>query len=122
MPEGPEAMLNAAYIKHQFYGYNLLSIESNTKTKRELPNSSIIENCYSYGKIIIIVTKDYYVHIHLGITGWLVDGPEPPRIYKYSLSFSTNKEIRKLFLQDRRRFSSISIFSNEEHLQKIGGN
>ena len=70
-------------------------------------------NVYSFGKIIIIETKDYFVHVHFGITGWLVRSK--PRIYKYILHFGNYK----FYLQDRRRFSSIKILNEDSHNNEI---
>ena len=113
MPEGPEAYIMSKFIEKNSLNKLFFSITSNTKTKVDLPKESKVINCNSHGKVIFIKTEDYYVHIHLGITGWLV--PKKPRIYKYILHF----EGKDLYLQDRRRFSSIKILSEENHYKEI---
>lgn len=112
MPEGPEVYITAKRFEKHFLNKNILSITSNTKTKVDVPFESKLIKSYSYGKVIILKTEGYYIHIHLGISGWFVF--EKPRIYKYILNFS-NKSI---YLQDRRRFSSIKIFMNKEEHDK----
>ena len=129
MPEGPEALINAHYIKKRFKGWTFSNIESNTKTKRTLPSTKrssdglVVIDAYSYGKIIIIQVMSHYVHIHLGITGWIV--PKKPRIYKYGLSFSKETKegvvSKTVYIEDRRRFSSINIYSKADHLTAISG-
>lgn len=117
MPEGPEILISSAFLKQFVKGKNFTKITSNTKTKRNLPKKSKVINIYSYGKLIIIQTKDYFVHVHFGITGWLVR--KKPRIYKYILHFGNYK----FYLQDTRRFSSIKILNEENHnlqLNKLG--
>ena len=117
MPEGPEILISSAFLKQFVKGKNFTKITSNTKSKRELPKKSKVINVYSYGKLIIIKTVDYYVHIHFGITGWLVRNK--PRIYKYILHFGNYK----FYLQDTRRFSSIKILNEERHnsdINKLG--
>ena len=117
MPEGPEILISSAFLKQFVKGKNFTKITSNTKTKRELPKKSKVINVYSYGKVIIIQTIDYFVHVHFGITGWLVRSK--PRIYKYILHFGNYK----FYLQDTRRFSSIKILNEEKHndeLNKLG--
>ena len=117
MPEGPEILISSAFLNQFVKGKNFTKITSNTKTKRELPKKSKVINVYSYGKVIIIQTVDYFVHVHFGITGWLVR--KKPRIYKYILHFGNYK----FYLQDTRRFSSIKILNEEKHndeLNKLG--
>lgn len=119
MPEGPEAYIMSKFIEKNSLNKLFTSITSNTKSKVDLPKESKVIYCNAHGKVIYIKTEDYYVHIHLGITGWLV--LKKPRIYKYILHF----EGKNLYLQDRRRFSSIKIFNEENHkkeLNKLGIN
>ena len=111
MPEGPEVNINAAFLKSKFINKNFTKIISNTKSIRELPNVSKVVDVFSDGKFIIIQTKDYYVYVHFGITGWFTQ--DKPRIYKYILQFENSK----IYLQDRRRFSSIKIMNEKEHLK-----
>ncbi len=114
MPEGPEVLILTNYLKKNILGKKFTEIISNTKTKRELPKPSKVIDVDCYGKLIHIKTEDYYVHIHLGITGWFIK--KQPKIYKYVILFGKSK----FYLQDRRRFSSINIFSNEtDHLNNI---
>ena len=111
MPEGPEVNINAAFLKSKFINKNFTKIISNTKSIRELPNVSKVVDIFSDGKFIIIQTKDYYVYVHFGITGWFTQ--DKPRIYKYILQFGNSK----IYLQDRRRFSSIKIMNEKEHIK-----
>lgn len=113
MPESPEAYILSKYIEKLFLNKKITGITSNTKTKVDIPIESEIIECNSYGKIIIIVTKDFYMHIHLGITGWFV--PKKPRIFKYIFHFSK----KDIYLQDTRRFSSIKILNRDEHLNHL---
>ena len=113
MPEGPEILVNASFLKKNIKGLNFTKITSNTKSVRNLPKRSKVLDVTSYGKIIIIITKDYYVHVHFGITGWILE--EKPRIYKYILHFGH----QNFYLQDRRRFSSIAILNKKEHCKII---
>jgi formamidopyrimidine-DNA glycosylase len=113
MPEGPEALISSSYLYSIAKGKNFTRITSNTKSTRDLPKKSKILNIYSYGKVIIVKTEDYYVHIHLGMRGWFV--PKKPKIYKYILHFGNSK----IYLQDTRRFSSIKILNEEQHLENL---
>lgn len=113
MPEGPEILISSAYLKKSVKGKNFTSITSNTKSIRNLPKKSKVIDVTSYGKVIIIKTEDYYVHVHFGITGWFVRNK--PRIFKYILHFGNSK----FYIQDRRRFSSIKILNEEQHNYEI---
>ena len=113
MPEGPEVYISAAYLNKKVRNLNFTKIYSNTKSVVHLPKISKIVDITSYGKLIIIKTNDYYVHIHFGITGWLVN--KKPKIYKYILYF----EDKVFYLQDRRRFSYIKIRDYNLHVKEI---
>lgn len=113
MPEGPEAYIMSKFIEKNSKNKLFTSITSNTKSKVDLPIPSKVINCNAHGKVIYIQTEDYFVHIHLGITGWFVQ--KKPRIYKYVIHF----EEKDLYLQDRRRFSSMKILNKKEHEEEI---
>lgn len=125
MPEGPEAFYLANFLKSKILNKNFTKIISNTKTIRNIPSKSKVIDVLSKGKKIWIETTKYYVHLHMGISGWLVE--EKPKIYKYVLEFGKFK----LWLKDRRRFSKIDIFKknkdgisseHEKELNSIGIN
>lgn len=113
MPEGPEIYINSKFIYKYFINKFIINITSNTKSIVNIPKKSRIINVFSHGKIIIIQTIDFYIHIHFGITGWFV--LNKPKIYKYILHFS-NKDV---YLQDTRKFSSINILNQKENIEKI---
>jgi formamidopyrimidine-DNA glycosylase len=110
MPEGPELYSISAFLNKKLKDSIFMNIESNTKSVVKLPKKSKIKKIYSYGKYCIIECYDYYVIIHLGLTGWFVFNK--PKIYKYILEF--NNQI--IYLQDTRRFSSIKILNNNNEL------
>lgn len=117
MPEGPEIFYLSQMLNKLVKNKRLNKITSNTKTTRKLPNSSEVVEVKSKGKIMWIKTKSYYVHLHMGISGWLVT--EKPKIYKYILHFSG----KDVYLKDQRRFSRIDIFNEKQHneqLEKLG--
>lgn len=113
MPEGPEIYYLKSLLKKKLLGKYFLKIISNTKTIRNLPQKSKIIDIDSKGKLLWIKTKKYYVHLHMGLTGWIVE--EKPKIYKYSFIFN-NEE---LYLKDQRRFSSVNILNEKLHKEKI---
>ena len=110
MPEGPELYFLSEELKNTLKNQSFEKIISNTKSVVILPKKSKIIDIYSYGKNLIIKTKDYSILIHLGITGWLQ--VEKPKIIKYILEFSKTT----YYLNDRRRFSKLMVFQNDEEL------
>ncbi|MBA43044.1 MAG: hypothetical protein CMF62_03430 [Magnetococcales bacterium] len=118
MPEGPEIKYLELMTRKKILGKVFTNITSNTKTIRDIPSKSKVIDTGSKGKIMWIETAKYYVHLHMGLSGWIVE--EEPRIYKYILHFGK----KKLWIQDQRRFSSVNIFkTNKEHndaLEKTG--
>lgn len=113
MPEGPEIYYLATYLKSKILKKTFTCIVSNTKTERDLPKKSVVVDVQSKGKIVWIKTKDYYVHLHMGISGWLVE--DKPKIYKYVLEFGD----LKIYLKDQRRFSSVDIFNEKQHKKSL---
>jgi len=73
-------------------------------------------------KNIKLVKDSIFIHIHYGITGWLVD-KEPEKYLKYKLCFKKDKKEKCLFMKDKRRFSKIQFLTREEHeieINKLG--
>tara|TARA_R100001163_G_C5023324_1_gene165553 strand:+ start:271 stop:1050 length:780 start_codon:yes stop_codon:yes gene_type:complete len=118
MPEGPEAKYLELLIRKFALNKKLKNIVSNTKTTKQIPSSSKVVDTGSRGKIFWLKTKSYWVHLHMGLTGWLVF--DEPKIYKYVLEFENGN----IWLKDQRRFSRVDIFETEEDhnkaLEKIG--
>ena len=113
MPEGPEIYITAQFLKANIVNKYFNDIYSNSKNKVVLPLKSKVIDVFSYGKFAIIKTNDYYVTIHLGLTGWIVKNK--PKIYKYVFYFDDII----LYLNDTRRFSSIKIYNEIELKKKI---
>ena len=123
MPEGPEAKYLELMMRQEVLGMKFNKITSNTKTTKNIPSAAKIIDTGSKGKILWLKTKKYWVHLHMGLTGWLVF--DKPRIYKYILHFrDQDGEKFDVYLADRRRFSRIDIFTTDKThknaLNKIG--
>jgi len=112
MPEGPEVLIHERFLRKKIIGKKLNKIISNTKRYVILPNPSIVVDTGSKGKVFWIRTKSYYLHIHLGLSGWFVD--DKPEIFKYALVVGD----KRYYLRDRRRFSKIKIFNTEKDHKK----
>lgn len=127
MPEGPEILYSATYFNSKLQGVKLTNIVVNSDKKitipKDLSKGYKVVDVSSKGKLLFFKlkykTSIYYLHIHYGLTGWLVfDKPE--KNIKYEFVFNNN-EI--LYMEDVRRFSSISFCNQEEHddiLDKLG--
>lgn len=113
MPEGPEIFYLSQVLKNKVLNKKIIKITSNTKTIRDLPNESKILKIGCKGKLLWIQTESYFIHLHMGISGWLVT--EQPKIFKYILHF----ENIDFYLKDQRRFSKVDIYNEEEHNKKL---
>jgi formamidopyrimidine-DNA glycosylase len=110
MPEAPEIFYLKEKIKKQIKNHFFEKIVSNTKSVVNLPSKSKIIDIDCKGKLLWIITENYYVHIHMMISGWIVE--DKPKICKYELIFDNIT----LYIDDRRRFSKIKIIKTKlEH-------
>lgn len=121
MPEGPEIKYIAELCKKELIGYKLINIISNSKSVIKLPKKSNIINVISKGKLLVLICKDYFFHIHFGLTGWLVFNE--PKYPKYELQFKKNNNIITAYIDDMRRFSKLAIYDETKHnkvINKLG--
>lgn len=109
MPEGPEL---------KYFNILLQKITNNKITKIESYNKKNVKNITgkilnvdSKGKLLWLELKDNYIHIHLGLTGWLYIDDEPTH-KKYMIQ--TNEH--KIYLDN---LATLKILNKEEHLNKI---
>ena len=123
MPEGPEIKYLAEFCKKKLKDYELINIKSHTQTEIKIPTKSKVIDVISKGKLLVIVLKDYYFHIHFGLTGLLVfDNPEYPR---YEIEFENKNKDDKLiaYIDDSRKLSKLKILNKEQHdteFEKLG--
>lgn len=115
MPEAPEVFYLKEMLKTKIKNHDFVSIISNTDSKVNLPKQSKVINCDSKGKLFWIQTEDYYVHIHMMISGWLVF--EKPKICKYDFVFDN----MIIYVDDVRRLSKVYIVNSEKEHEKIIG-
>lgn len=113
MPEAPEIFYLKELLKTKILEHKITEIISNTQSEVELPKESKVIDCDCKGKLLWIQTKDYYIHLHMMISGWLVF--EKPKIYKYEFVFDN----MTIYMDDTRRFSKVSIVETEDNHNKI---
>lgn len=114
MPESPEIRFLKEKIYKKVMNKTLTNIVALSKRKVPLPKSSKILNIGTKGKLMFFECKDYYVHIQFGLSGWMM--LEEGDYTKYILEFNDST---KIYLDDSRKFSKISIFNKKKHLQKL---
>lgn len=126
MPEGPEILFFAVYLKNKFKNGILKDIYSFTdkpvKIPKDLGKPKIVD-IKSKGKLFWFILKTpsdkiYYMHVHYGITGWIMF-KEPEKNVKFQFVIEKNDKLYNLYLEDKRRFSKVGIYNEEEHVQKI---
>ncbi len=121
MPEGPEIKYISEVCKTYLLNYSIIDIISNSKTVLKLPSKSKLIDVQSKGKLLILIFKDYYFHIHFGLTGWITF--ENPSYPKYELTFKKGDDILTVYIDDSRRFSKLKFLNENKHdivLRKLG--
>lgn len=142
MPEGPEILYSSIVIRKLIKKYTFSDITSfsdkevvvpkqlKDAIKKNISGKIIDVNCK--GKLLWIelentddsVDKEnMFIHIHYGLTGWLVD-TEPDNYIKYKLTFTKKVKGKKdkqktLFMKDKRRFSKIQFMTKKDHDKEI---
>jgi len=130
MPEGPEITYFSVFLKKKLLNYKFAEIKSYTDKPIIVPKEwdGLIIDVGNKGKLLWLYISgnksNYYMHIHFGITGWLTfDKPESNIKFEFILSNQkTNKELT-LYMEDKRRFSKINIYTQEQHdkiINKLG--
>jgi formamidopyrimidine-DNA glycosylase len=117
MPEGPEIKYISELCKKELIGYKLFNIISNSKSVVKLPKESKVIDVMSKGKLLVLICKDFYFHIHFGLTGWLVFND--PKYPKYELQFKKDNKIITAYIDDMRRFSKLAIYDETKHNKAI---
>jgi len=129
MPEGPEILYWSVLLKKKLaLKYKFDEIKSFTDKPIVVPKDweGNVLDTGSKGKLLWLVVsstdkdKKYYMHIHYGITGWLTfEKPESYVKFEFILSnLKTSKQIN-LYMEDKRRFSKIAIYTEQQHIKII---
>lgn len=122
MPEGPEIKFIGELCRKKLLNSKLIDIISNSKDKVKLPQISKLVDIQTKGKLLILIFKDFYFHIHFGLTGWLTF--ERDQYPKYELTFKLYNKIMYVYIDDMRRFSKLKIYTNksahEKNINKLG--
>jgi formamidopyrimidine-DNA glycosylase len=123
MPEGPDILCITIYLREKFSG-GRIEIETEPKINEKIKNGTITE-ISSKGKVFYFrIVKDkitYYMHLHLGLAGWVVF--EKPEYSKYDFTITKNETINKIYIEDKIRLSSIKLYNEKEHnkiLEELG--
>ncbi len=116
MPEGPEIKYIAEVCKTYLINYKLVKSVG-------LPQKSKLIDVKSRGKLLVLVFKDYFLHIHFGLTGWIVFDRDESKYPKYELTFKKKDKELKIYIDDLRKFSKIKFLNRKQHkktLEKLG--
>jgi len=134
MPESPEILYFTVLLNKLITNKKIEKIIFNTDKPAIIPNDfeGIIKEIDCKGKLMWFVcssnsnNKNYYLHIHFGITGW-IEFIKPPKNIKYEIIINNNNNNNNnkiiLYMEDRRRFSKIAIYDEEKHksiINKLG--
>ena len=114
MPEGPEIKYNSIWLNKELKGNKILDIKALSKKRVYIPKKSTIVSVLSKGKLLFIETKDYFVHIHFGITGWIYLDEEPDYT-KYIITTDKNT----VYIDSMRKFTKLKIYTKKTHESKL---
>ena len=129
MPEGPEILFFSIFLKQKFIGGIVKYLKSHPDNDLNIPedlNGEIVD-VSSKGKVLwfkmksVELNKYYYMHIHLGISGWIMF--KEAKYIKYSFTITKSDKKQNIFIEDKTRLSNISIYNEEEHdkiINKLG--
>lgn len=109
MPEGPELKYINLLLQNVINN-NIIDIKTYNKPSVEKITGKIL-NVETKGKLTWLELNNKYIHIHLGLTGWLYIDDEPDN-KKYMIK--TNKF--KIYLDN---LATLCILNKEEHIKKI---
>lgn len=109
MPEGPELKYINLLLQNVINN-NIIDIKTYNKPSVEKITGKIL-NVETKGKLTWLELNNIYIHIHLGLTGWLYIDDEPDN-KKYMIK--TNKF--KIYLDN---LATLCILNKEEHIKKI---
>ncbi len=122
MPEGPEILCITTCLKDKFIGGK---IKLGQDITNELSENNEIIDISCKGKLLFIKIKSdnnfYYLHIHLGLTGWVIF--KNPKNVKYGFIINKNNKDYNIFIEDKTRLSKLEIHNEEEHnkiINKLG--
>lgn len=129
MPEGPEILYWSVLLKKKLaLKYKFNKIISYTDKPIIIPKDwkGEILDVGSKGKLLWLIVssndneKKYYMHIHYGITGWLqFEKPLSYIKFEFNLLNLKNSKQINLYMEDKRRFSKITIYNEQQHLKII---
>lgn len=117
MPEGPELRYLSELLKKEIQNKTLTKITALSKRRVYIPKSSRVLEIGTKGKLLWIRTRDYYIHMHLYLTGWIY--LEEPEYTKYILEFGNTK----IYIDSMRKFTRLKVLKQAAHkrvLDKLG--
>lgn len=122
MPELPEVETIKRQLSDSVISKTIkYSFSSGKKLRREIPELSILENqkitnIFRRNKYLILETSNFWIVIHLGMTGKLIVEKDK-HIKKHTHFILILSENTYLSYEDARRFGSLDIFNKVDYLK-----
>lgn len=122
MPELPEVETVKRQLSLTIISKTIVSFfSSGKKLRREIPDLSVlkgqkINNVFRRNKYLILETSNFWIVIHLGMTGKLIVEKDK-EIKKHTHFILFLSENTYLSYEDARRFGSLDIFNKADYLQ-----
>lgn len=120
MPELPEVEIIKKQLSDIVLNKKIISIEKSNLNLhgKPIPNLNYLKNesfihIYRRNKYLILETKNYYLVIHLGMTGQLIYEKKLPEKQKH-IHVIFNFLDSVLYYVDIRRFGTVNLFSKQD--------
>ena len=125
MPEGPELLFWSIFLKKKFIKGKIQNMKFNITNDIVIPENfdGEIVDVLQKGKLLWFKVKSngnnshYYVHLHLGITGWIMF--KDAKNVKYSFEIKLSNKIFNIYIEDKTKLSEMEILDEEEHIKSI---
>lgn len=115
MPEGPEAKYLSLLLKKNIVGKTIQKLTSLSKIRPRLPDkTSKVTDVISTGKLITIITTNYFIDIHLGITGWININKEG-NYTKYIIELNG----LTVYVDSKRKLTKLLVNNSKKHATMV---
>lgn len=130
MPEGPEILFFCVFLKEKFLNYKISDIKAYGTNNMIIPEDfeGRIVDIKSKGKVLWFVitsleeNKYYYLHIHLGLSGWIMF--KDAKNIKYSFNLEKDGKNYNFYIEDKTKLSDMCIYDIRDHnnviINKLG--
>src|SRR3972149_8573181 len=118
MPEGPEIKFLGILLRNKIIGKTINDIFRFDKgvSNNLFHGNIIVNNVCTNGKLLWIETDKLYVHMHMGLSGWMYLNNNGLKYLKYVIGFTDQYNI---YVDDPINLSNVNVFNYDKHISAI---